>query len=134
MHKLRIASIIVVLAVVLVAVYWFVFHKQNKTETFVQSGNGSAKLLLLHATWCPHCVQYMKSEAWLTEIPKKIGELKNKVVIQDFEYESNKALVDRYNVSGFPSLVVEKPDGQFTIFEGNRESAEEVAAFVASNI
>lgn len=128
MTKFSIAIILAAILLVAAGGAYYFFKIRKTKEGFEGGGGGSVKLIFFHATWCPHCVDYMKSSTWKDELPAELKKLG--VTIKDYEYEENKKLVDKYNISSFPTLVVEEADGQTHRFEGDRSNAQEVVDFV----
>jgi hypothetical protein len=68
------------------------------------------KLCLYYASWCHY------SKIFLPEWEKikhtvSTSELKNKLECNDYECTENKELCSKYNIRGFPSIILHKVDG-----------------------
>lgn len=94
------------------------------------------KVMLFHASWCPHCRDYLSSGVWTQQLknvvktdPKFAG-----VVLMDFEFEDNKQLAEKYNVDRFPYILAENSNGKVYQFSGNRNNVEDLKDFILKSL
>lgn len=129
----RIALVItafVVLALTL-SVY-YILSGSKKIDRFTEASK--PKLILFHASWCPHCTSYLNpkdgsASVWTVELPKALKKESLDVELVDYEYEKNKKITEEYNVNSFPTIVFEK-EGKKTKFDGNRHDVNEIVKFI----
>lgn len=132
----------VLLAITLLFLVFLAF-KNYKVEKFIQDSK-KVTIILVHASWCPHCTDYIesgvysKTAASLSKKPEYIG----KVEFIDLEYEKNKKRVEALGVTGFPSIVAVTKDSDgkevkildFSTFRSDpkpdRENPQDLEAFV----
>ena len=125
------------LAVILLAVIYVTYRKYT-VEKF--EADKKVKIVLVHASWCPHCTDYIESGVF-KRAGKEISNMSQfagKVEFTDVEYEANKAQVEKYGVNGFPSIIAVNEKGEkildFTSFRNDpkpdRSSIEDLTDFV----
>ena len=92
------------------------------------------KVLLIHAEWCGYCKTYRKNNTFM----KFYDQLKNKypgVVFEEVDCDKNKALVAKYNVKGYPTIIAVKSDGTLlSNFIGDRNELQDLEDFVVANL
>jgi thiol-disulfide isomerase/thioredoxin len=113
----------ILLVVVLIGVAYLVY-RTYKVEKFEETAK-KVKIVLVHASWCPHCTDYLDSGVWGRSGDKIMAnpEFAGRVQFSDIEYEANKAAVEKYGVSGFPSIIaVNEKDEKILDFNSFRES------------
>lgn len=116
-------------------------------STLQQSGGASNKLYLFYTTWCPHCTKIRCSHNSATDDrpngqPHKDSEwgkvfyqcqndksLKTKPVEVDADKST---LSKKYNVSGFPTIILVKSDGTVMEYDGQNQS-DDILNFVKEN-
>ena len=101
----------------------------SKAESFQQP---KLKICLFYATWCPHCEKYLDSNVFMATYDelKKQNKYEN-VTFAQIDYEKNKGMAEKYNISGFPSIVAVTADGALlTHFNGDRSSKKDLIEFV----
>ncbi len=133
------------LVVVLLVVAWhFLKGSNKKTETFsgIEDGSGSGsgsdyQLLFFYANWCPHCkVAKPEWEKLKTELD---GKKVNGQNVKFMEYDCTEpspeieATMDKYNVSSYPTILLETPGGQVTPFE-NKPTKDALLTFLNNNV
>jgi thiol-disulfide isomerase/thioredoxin len=124
-------SIAVILLIVFVlswALYTFVYKKQSKEKFTETKQTLKPKVVLVHASWCQHCVDYISSKKF-DAANAKIG---SQVSFEKLDYDENKDLAKKYGVSSFPSIVGISTNGSVKQFEGNREDINALVAFASS--
>lgn len=128
------------LTLVLAALYWFTSSpapsRASRIDPFTQD-EARVTLKLFHATWCPHCVNYLHPKdgskpVWTSTLP---AALKAKglqgVRLEELEYDSNKEAADKYHVNSFPTIIGENQRGVVKKFEGDRNNVDELIAFAS---
>jgi thiol-disulfide isomerase/thioredoxin len=92
-------------------------------------------LVLYHAHWCPHCVNFVganheDSYPW-QQICKKVG---NQIVCVEVESSHMPLMGSEYNqVQGFPTLMYMRGGTYKAEFSGNRGNPADVAEFIAEH-
>lgn len=123
-----------VLVIVLSAIVVYMFSGKV-VDRFEEAAAPRATLKLFHATWCPHCVNYLKPKdgsepVWTVRLPAALKKANmTDVKLESIDYDKNKELANKYHVNGFPSIVGENAKGEVKKFEGNRDSVEELIQF-----
>lgn len=97
-------------------------------EHFMNGGE-SPKVMLFYATWCGHCEKYLSSGIFdkVSQSPEVQG-----VSFQKFDADQNEDLRDKYDVTGFPTILGVNSKGEKVTFEGNRNNETEIVAFAKS--
>lgn len=87
------------------------------------------KVILFYATWCGHCEQYLQSGVFekLSEHP----EVKD-VVFEKLDADKNESLREKYDITGFPTIIGVNSKGEKVTFEGNRNSIQDLVTFSKS--
>jgi thiol-disulfide isomerase/thioredoxin len=131
------------LVIVLLVVSWNILRGSNKnTETFsgIENGSGSGsdyQLLFFYANWCPHC-KVAKPE-WEKLKAELDGKKVNGQTVKFMEYDCTEpspeieATMDKYNVSSYPTILLESPGGQVTPFE-NKPTKDSIVNFLNTNV
>ena len=101
MGKLKSRNVVCLLAVVGVVVVGVACLMKYR-EGF----EGGKELLLLHMTGCPHCVKLIPE--WQSFISKNNTGIKTRSV----ERSEDPALVKKYNVTGFPTILLVDSQGK----------------------
>lgn len=121
---------IVALAAISAAIWWLSQRKSRvKIEPYVSSEPVASKpaLVLFYATWCGHCKNF--EDSW-TQIRAK---LRDTLEVAQFDESKEPAMVKKYGVSGYPTILF-LPRGGNTLpheavaFRGNR-GVKEVVEF-----
>jgi thiol-disulfide isomerase/thioredoxin len=121
-------QIILVLGVLLIILVLLRFTQGSTSEGFA---NASKSVVICKADWCGHC----KKAA--PEFQKLLGSspitLKDgsKATVKILDADKDKAEVAKYNVKGFPSILV-VDGGQSTEYPGERTAAG-IIEFLNSN-
>jgi thiol-disulfide isomerase/thioredoxin len=126
--------IVVVVVVILLSstIYTFVNKKQNK-ERFTEA-NQKPKVVLVHASWCQHCVDYISNKKHdgknaFDVATERVG---SKVVFEKLDYDEHKDIAKQYGVSSFPAIVGVETNGIVKPFAGNRDDVSALVAFANS--
>jgi thiol-disulfide isomerase/thioredoxin len=113
-YYMIVAAVIAVLALLYVVA--------PKKEGFVANPSGADTFTLFYADWCPHCkaVKPVYAE-WSAS---KTMQVKGKTVFLDMvEVDTNPEKVQGKPVKGYPTFLLEKADGTFVEFDGERTPA-----------
>lgn len=125
----QILIIFIALLTLLVAISIYYHLSTVKKEQFQEA---DLKVMLFYATWCPHCERYIESGDF-DRFEKKFGSKYN-VAFKQYDYDQNKALGDKYNISGFPSIIAEDKTGKVYKFEGDRNSESDMEKFIKNSL
>jgi thiol-disulfide isomerase/thioredoxin len=87
------------------------------------------KVMLFHATWCGHCEQYLNSGIYekTAENPEVQG-----IPFEKFDADKNSSMVEKYDITGFPTILGLNAQGEKVVFEGNRNSMDDLIKFAKS--
>ncbi len=129
------------IAVVLVAAVWltvkFVSVKKT-TETFAEASSSQAtskpKVVLVHASWCKYCVEYLssKTQNGKNTFDAVAEQMNGKVDFEKLDYDENKELANKYGVTSFPTIVGIERSGGVKPFDGDRDDMPALLAFAKS--
>lgn len=125
----QILIIFLALLTLLIAISVYYHLSTVKKEQFKDS---DLKVMLFYATWCPHCERYLESGDF-DKFEKQFGSKYN-VAFQKYDYDQNKTLGDKYNISGFPSIIAEDKSGKIYKFEGDRNSESDMEKFIKASL
>ncbi len=130
------------LVIILFSLAWTFFRGSKNTESFseIEDGSGSSndyKVLFFYANWCPHCkVAKPEWEKLKSELDgKKVNGKSLKFVEYDCTEPSPEidATMDKYNVSSYPTILLESPDKQVIPFE-NKPTKDALLNFLNNNV
>jgi len=85
--------------------------------------NNEPEVYLFKAEWCGHCKAFLP--VW-DELNKKY---KSKYNFVTFDSDNNKSEMKKWNIQGFPTLMLKNSEGQVVEFRGSRD-IETVSAFL----
>ncbi len=140
--------VVLALLVVLMIISYFTKHSVSKSPHSIYDINGvnndmsyhsamfesfenetKPKVMLFHATWCGHCEQYLSSGIF-----DKVAtnpEVQN-VSFEKYDADKNEALREKYDITGFPTIIGLKVNGEKVQFDGNRNSVDDLISFAKS--
>lgn len=130
MKKLNVNLLLVGLLVLMVLFGCGCMLKKMTTEGFtspegnVPQGYGGKRIAFVLASWCGHC-KSLKESGVVDEV---VAAKDVKVEVNEDDEAANK----KYNVSGFPTILLVKGDGETVPFKGPR-TAEKIIEFFKSN-
>lgn len=124
MNKILFIVLSFVLLALSFAIY-FTLTTPKKTEKFEDP---KLKVMLFYATWCPHCERYLASGKY-DEI-SRLSEKYSGVIFEKYDYDKNKSLGDKYNISSFPSIIAVDTQGKVYRFHGDRMKVAHMDIFV----
>ncbi len=117
-YKLRkpVTNYKMILGVLLVVAILFLVYlsfRNYKVEKFF-ADSCKVKVVLVHASWCSHCVKYIEKGTFkqAREVILAKEEFADKVCFEDLEYDANKEKVDKLGVTGFPSIIAVNASGE----------------------
>ena len=88
------------------------------------------KIVLVHATWCSHCVAYVKSGTFLRTFNEQVKGKRN-VEFEMLDYDKNKDVAEKYDINSFPTIIAVDGKGELLgKFEGDRNKPSDLVAFV----
>ena len=128
-YRLMIALLLVVVILFLT----YVSFRNYKVEKY--SEENKVTIILIHATWCGHCVKYLKDGTF----DKLSDELSDMTIckFEKIDYDTNKSLAEKYDVKGFPSIIAVNASGDklldFSTFKNgkaNRNDLQDLKEFV----
>lgn len=131
--------------VALLLVLWTLMGYENftnlkKVEEFNNEAP-SGKLMLFWAEWCPHCLNIKskgsgEEKAWdKLESESPILTSQGKIEVKNYEEsETPPELLNKYEVSGFPSVILLKSDGTSVKYTEGTRSVAAWKKFVKENI
>lgn len=129
MNQLLVIVIAFVFLLLAVSIYYHLSLSKSKQEKF---GEPKLKIMLFYATWCPHCERYLDSGKY-DDLSKKFSK-KYDVEFLKYDYDKNKVLGDKYNISSFPTMIAEDKDGKVYKFDGDRSSDDDVEKFIKKSL
>ena len=87
-------------------------------ETEIKSG---VSLMFFHATWCPKCAAQRPAVEGLTK-----DSALSKVKVGQVDYEKVQEIVNKYNVLGFPTILIYKDNALKHEISGQGHSQEKL--------
>lgn len=130
---LQFALVVIAVLAILWIVVKIVSVKKTK-ESFADGDTSKPKVVLVHASWCKYCVEYLssKSQNGKNTFDAAADQLNGKVDFEKLDYDENKELANKYGVSGFPAIVGIERNGTVKPFNGDREDKSALVAFAKS--
>lgn len=143
----NILLVVLVLVVVIMIITYFTKKTASKSPHSIYDINGvdnmsypsamfegfesdeKPKVMLFHATWCGHCEQYLSSGVF-----DKVAahpEIQN-VSFEKYDADKNEDMREKYDITGFPTIIGLKANGEKVSFDGNRNSVDELVSFAKS--
>lgn len=139
--------VVLALVAVLATISYFTSHDTTKSPHSIYDVNGveditssyasfegyknkdTPKVMLFHATWCGHCEHYLNSGIYekTAENPEVQG-----IPFEKFDADQNGSMVEKYAITGFPTILGLNTQGEKVVFEGNRNSMDELIKFAKS--
>lgn len=130
MKNMDVSELVVVglLLLALVAGYYYIYSKNLEVESFsnknLEPTEGEIVMVLFYTNWCPHCTKFKPTwEDLKSEVDnQKVGN--NNVRIESVDCEANPDLGKKYNVNGYPTIKLLKPNNKPLDYEGGRGLSE----------
>lgn len=122
----RVQILVIILIVVAVPAIVKLICKGN-VENFNNAKGDKPVFRMFHVKWCGHCKDAKpKFVKFMKENPNINAEM------IDAEDAKNKAIVEAYDIEGYPTFIVSK-NGKDTVYEGER-TTEGFAQFAKENL
>lgn len=118
----------IIVVVALLTVLLSVWTNKKHRETF----ENDVKVALFHATWCGHCVKYLASGNF-EKAEKKVQGSNSNVEFVKYDYDKNKDLAEKYNVSSFPTIIGLVGEKTYK-FYGDRNNVNHIQFFIEKAI
>jgi thiol-disulfide isomerase/thioredoxin len=116
--------------------YTYYTNNVGNVEKF-DDNNKTTKIALFYANWCGHCEKY-RQDGTFQKAYKKVNtddKLKGKVTFIEYDADLNKDLINKYDISGFPTIISIDVDGnKLQEFKGNRNSIDDLLKFASDSI
>ena len=97
------------------------YIKLQKMKLKMQSGGSSnniesnkKNIILIKAEWCGHCQHFKGTWNKLQE------KYKNDYNFVTYDADNDKHMIDKYNVNGFPTLLIKNKNDEHVQYEGDR--------------
>ena len=100
---------------------WFVIFGMIMYNCYIISStpehfdNTKSQVVLFKAEWCSHCKRFKPEWDQLNDNQT----LKNKVKFVTLDSEKDKEQIEKYNIQGFPTILINK-NNKITSYEGPR--------------
>ena len=110
----QIFLLIVCIIIILLIIYFKCskFSGNNTISTSVNNGVSMDTIYIFFAPWCGHCMKNKKN------FEDSVEQGDGLIVLVDATLPENSDLVDKYNITGFPTII--KADG--TKYSGDRDT------------
>mgnify|MGYP001313844303 CR=1 FL=1 len=119
---------ILVIILIVVAVPALVkLIRKTDVENFNSAKGDKPVFRMFHVKWCGHCKD---AKPKFMEFMKKNPKVNAEMI--DAEEPKNKAVVEAYDLEGYPTFIVSK-NGKDTLYEGER-TVEGFAQFAKENL
>lgn len=131
----KVISLVGIVLLVTISV-WIVLKfvmKKKTTEKYEDARNtyNTPKLILVHATWCKHCVEYLNDTKYdgKNAFDAAGDALQQQIRFEKLDFDENKELISGYGVSSFPSIVGIDTSGNVKQFSGDRDNMDAIIEF-----
>ena len=131
MSTVKIILVSAVAFAVLLLISLLVNGSGVQLDNFTGGSQSTNTFTLYYMTGCPHC------ETILPEFSNFVAQGQyesggKKTTIRKVEQSGAGSDLEKYGIKGFPSFVLEKPDGKFLSYEGDR-TVSAMKAFITQN-
>ncbi len=103
--------------VLCVAIVLFFVHMLYKSKFVEKFEENDKQLIFIFADWCGYCTRFKPTWAEIENYSKEHNTFR--VVALNADHPPNKELIEHYNVSSFPTLIVRKGNAH-KVYEGER--------------
>ncbi len=104
-------STIAIIVIIVLLIY--MLYRSKSVEMFEEKN----ELILVFADWCGYCTRFKPTWAEIEDYSKENQTFKATALNAD--HPPNKKLLEHYNVSSFPTILVRKGD-RHKVYEGER--------------
>jgi thioredoxin 1 len=126
----KVLSIILIILIIILLGLTITYITKIK-ENF--QSNQTNNLMIFYAEWCGYCRTSMPAFQKLKTDYNNQTINDNKISIELIEGDKQKNLMSKYNVSGFPTVLLEKSNGQIVKYQGSR-SYDDLVVFLRENL
>lgn len=132
----KILYLLLTVVVVVVAV-WFVKRyisrpSNQAVEKFDEDTHSKPQVILFHAKWCKYCVEYLANvlpESGKNAFDTATDAVGEQIIFKKADVDDEKALVEQYNVTSFPTIVGVSSSGTVSPFNGDRNDVDAIVSF-----
>jgi protein disulfide-isomerase-like protein len=100
---------------ILILLLLVILLRNRRNNSSLELMNNNKKVIFFYAPWCGHCTSFKPT--W-TKFKKYLDD-KN-ITHDEIDYEQNSSLCDKYNIQGFPTVLVDNSNNNIEEYEGNR--------------
>jgi thiol-disulfide isomerase/thioredoxin len=118
-------TMVVVIAFLILAIFVMFYFNQTIMEKF--TGKRDYCLEYYYMDGCGHCDRFNESGVW-DQLKTQYGD---QVTFNKYNNREEKDRIDKYNISGFPTIVLTKDDKIIKEYNGDR-SKEDFEKFIVS--
>jgi hypothetical protein len=131
MSTVKIILVSAVALAVLLLISLLVNGSGVQLDNFTGGSQSTNTFTLYYMTGCPHC------ETILPEFSNFVAQGQyesggKKTTIRKVEQSVAGSDLEKYGIKGFPSFILQKPDGKFLSYEGDR-TVSAMKAFITQN-
>ena len=120
-------TMVVVIVFLLLAI--FIMYYFNKTIMEKFSENSNYVLEYYYMDECGHCISFNESGVW-DQLKNQYG---NSITFKKYNNNEERAKIEKYKITGFPTIIVTKNDEKIKEYKGDR-SKEDLEKFIVSYI
>jgi thiol-disulfide isomerase/thioredoxin len=133
-QTIKLALFVFVLAILAYGVYMaYTDIMRPKKERFTSSEGTKVKICLYKATWCHHCVAFVKSNVF-EDVYSDVKGKYDDVVFATYDFDENKKMAEQYNINSFPTIIAVDANGKLLdTFDGDRNNKGDLMRFVEVN-
>ena len=123
-------STIIIIILVLILFYIMIKNK-NKNKKMKNNfknkinNNNNIKIYYFYAEWCPHCKNF-KTE-WDKFVKLCNNDIYNNIIITTINNCDNKELCEKFNITGYPSIVIEYKN---SILQCDKRNGDEIYNYI----
>jgi thiol-disulfide isomerase/thioredoxin len=122
----------------LLVLYWVFAPSSSSFEGMeAADSKGTAEIMVFSTTWCPHCQKF--KPIWEKIKADNDGKVVNGYTLKMTEIdctnddEETTMLMSKYDVNGFPTIKLVKPDGSVVNFDA-KPSEESLTQFIQDSL
>jgi thiol-disulfide isomerase/thioredoxin len=133
MLNVKLLLLVAVAVAVLFMLYFIVNGKSVKVDSFTGVGEAINTFTLYYMNGCPHCETILPDfKNFVATGQYEAGGKKTTIRMLEQANPSAAADLKKYNIRGFPTFILEKPDGSFMTYDGDR-TVPAMQEFIAQN-
>ena len=120
-------TMVVVIMFLLLAIFTMFYYNKTIMEKF--SENRNYVLEYYYMDECGHCMRFNESGVW-DQLKNQYGD---KITFNKYNNKEESGRIEKYNITGFPTIIVTKDDKKIKEYKGDR-SKEDLEKFIVSYI